>query len=58
MALATGDPGDAYIVHPFTVHAAQEHRGTEPRFMAQLPITLTTPLTPGDATPLARAVGW
>ncbi|MCP2362357.1 hypothetical protein HD597_009377 [Nonomuraea thailandensis] len=58
LALATGSPGDAYVVHPFTVHAAQEHLGTEPRFMAQMPVLLTKPLTPGDATPLARAIDW
>jgi hypothetical protein len=58
LALATGSPGDAYLVHPFTVHAAQEHLGTEPRFMAQMPFILNKPLTPGDDTPLARAIGW
>jgi len=35
MALATGQPGDVYLCHPFLVHAAQRHRGTEPRFIAQ-----------------------
>nr|SBO91909.1 hypothetical protein BN4615_P1423 [Nonomuraea gerenzanensis] len=58
VALATGSPGDAYLVHPFAVHAAQEHCGTEPRFMAQMPVVLTKPLAPGDGTPLARAIGW
>ncbi|MBB2989759.1 hypothetical protein FHR72_001222 [Mycolicibacterium iranicum] len=52
---ATGRPGDMYLVHPFTVHAADEHRGTTPRFMAQAPILLTTPLTPATASPLAAA---
>ncbi|MGE2832607.1 phytanoyl-CoA dioxygenase family protein [Mycobacterium sp. SMC-4] len=41
---ATGSPGDVYLVHPFTVHAADEHRGTTPRFMAQAPVVLTRPL--------------
>jgi Phytanoyl-CoA dioxygenase (PhyH) len=41
---ATGSPGDMYLVHPFTVHAADEHRGATPRFMAQSPIMLTSPL--------------
>jgi hypothetical protein len=50
---ATGLPGDMYIVHPFTVHAADEHRGTTPRFMAQAPVMLTTPLTPSSSSPLA-----
>lgn len=43
---ATGAPGDMYLVHPFTVHAADEHRGRTPRFMAQCPVMLTAPLTP------------
>lgn len=51
---ATGAPGDMYLVHPFTVHAADEHRGATPRFMAQGPIMLTTPLRPGDTSPLGR----
>lgn len=35
VALATGRAGDVYLCHPFVVHAAQRHRGTEPRFIAQ-----------------------
>lgn len=34
VAQATGSPGDMYLVHPFTVHAADEHRGRAVRFMA------------------------
>ena len=52
---ATGQPGDVYVVHPFTVHAADEHRGCTPRFMAQSPVLLTTPLTPASPSPLACA---
>jgi hypothetical protein len=52
---ATGRPGDVYVVHPFTVHAADAHRGREPRFMAQCPVPLTTPLAPGTGTPLGCA---
>ncbi|ARM89915.1 phytanoyl-CoA dioxygenase protein [Rhizobium sp. CIAT894] len=33
--LATGEAGTVYLCHPFLVHAAQMHRGTQPRFMAQ-----------------------
>jgi hypothetical protein len=33
--LATGSPGTVYLCHPFLVHAAQPHRGTRPRFLAQ-----------------------
>lgn len=49
---ATGSPGDVYVVHPFTVHAADAHRGREPRFMAQGPVMLTAPLTPATSGPL------
>ncbi|MCV7279402.1 phytanoyl-CoA dioxygenase family protein [Mycolicibacterium flavescens] len=38
---ATGSPGDMYLLHPFTAHAADEHRGSTPRFMAQSPVMLT-----------------
>lgn len=34
-ALATGQAGTVYLCHPFLVHAAQPHRGSIPRFMAQ-----------------------
>jgi hypothetical protein len=56
MAYATGQPGDMYLVHPLTVHAADEHRGTRPRFMAQMPVFLTAPVAPGEGNALARAV--
>jgi hypothetical protein len=36
--LATGREGDVYLCHPFLVHAAQMHRGKEPRFLAQPPL--------------------
>jgi phytanoyl-CoA dioxygenase PhyH len=36
--LATGAAGTVYLCHPFLVHAAQPHRGTQPRFMAQPPL--------------------
>ncbi|WP_219467904.1 phytanoyl-CoA dioxygenase family protein [Nonomuraea rhizosphaerae] len=56
LAHATGAPGDVFLVHPFTVHAAQEHLGSEPRFMAQTPVFLTEPLTPGHDSVLGRAM--
>jgi len=56
VAYATGSPGDMYLLHPLTVHAADEHRGSQPRFMAQTPIFLTAPVTPGDRNLLARAL--
>jgi Phytanoyl-CoA dioxygenase (PhyH) len=37
-AVATGAAGTVYLCHPFLVHAAQPHRGTRPRFMAQPPL--------------------
>lgn len=43
-ALATGAAGTVYLCHPFLVHAAQPHRGTQPKFMAQPPLALFEPL--------------
>jgi hypothetical protein len=42
-ALATGDTGTVYLCHPFLVHAAQPHRGSTPRFIAQPPLSLAEP---------------
>jgi hypothetical protein len=42
-ALATGEAGTVYLCHPFLVHAAQIHRGTKPRFMAQPPLLPAEP---------------
>ncbi|QVQ52633.1 phytanoyl-CoA dioxygenase family protein [Spiractinospora alimapuensis] len=53
---ATGRPGDMYLCHPFLAHAAQEHHGAEPRFMAQTPILLHEPLTPAGSSVMARSV--
>ena len=33
--VATGKAGTVFLCQPFIVHAAQKHRGTSPRFMAQ-----------------------
>jgi hypothetical protein len=38
--LATGNAGTVYLCHPFIVHAAQHHRGTAPKFMAQPPLLM------------------
>jgi hypothetical protein len=35
---ATGAAGTVYLCHPFLVHAAQAHRGSTPRWMAQPPL--------------------
>ncbi|GAB2862716.1 phytanoyl-CoA dioxygenase family protein [Actinocorallia aurea] len=56
VAHATGLPGDVYLVHPLTVHAADVHRGTRPRFMSQGPVFLREPVAPGAANLLARAL--
>lgn len=52
-ALATGDAGDAFLCHPFLVHAASwPHQGLLPRMMAQPAVALhaqfplTAPLSP------------
>ncbi|WP_076857926.1 phytanoyl-CoA dioxygenase family protein [Bradyrhizobium mercantei] len=42
-APATGEAGTVYLCHPFLVHAAQMHRGTEPRFLAQPPLAPAEP---------------
>jgi hypothetical protein len=44
--LATGAAGTVYLCHPFIVHAAQPHRGTTPRFMAQPPLLPRAPFDP------------
>ncbi|CCH51291.1 hypothetical protein BN8_00208 [Fibrisoma limi BUZ 3] len=46
--LATGKAGTVYLCHPFLVHAAQGHRGNEPRFLAQPPLLLSDELRPED----------
>jgi hypothetical protein len=59
-ALATGAAGDVYLCHPFLVHAAQMHRGTAPRFMAQPPLHPAEPLqldrADGDYSPVEIAI--
>lgn len=42
-ALATGQAGTVYLCHPFLIHAAQRHRGSAPRFMAQPSLGLREP---------------
>lgn len=48
--LAIGPAGTVYLCHPFLVHAAQPHRGTRPRFLAQPPLLPTGPFKP-DLSP-------
>lgn len=58
--LATGPAGTVYLCHPFLVHAAQQHRGTRPRFMAQPPLLPREPLclarADGDYSPVEEAI--
>ena len=44
LALATGPAGTVYLCHPFLIHAAQMHRGRQPRFMAQPGLAPSEPL--------------
>lgn len=59
-AFATGQAGTVYLCHPFIVHAAQPHHGTEPRFLAQPPLLLREELNlnreDGKYTPVEQAV--
>ena len=45
---ATGAAGTVYLCHPFLVHAAQEHRGKNPKFMAQPPLLTRTDFNIGQ----------
>ena len=57
---ATGSAGTVYLCHPFLVHAAQAHRGTTPRVIAQPPLYATAPCelerADGDYSPVERAI--
>ena len=58
--LATGPAGTVYLCHPFLVHAAQAHRGTRVKFMAQPPLLPRLPLqidrTDGAYSPVELAI--
>ena len=59
-AHATGEVGTVFLCHPFLVHAAQAHRGTRPRFMAQPPLLPSEPLrlerADADYSPVEQAI--
>ena len=59
-AMAVGEAGTVYLCHPFLVHAAQAHRGTAPRFMAQPPLMPREPISlvraNGDYSPVEQAI--
>lgn len=58
--LAIGPAGTVYLCHPFLVHAAQPHRGTMPRFLAQPPLLPARPVLAagpdGRLAPVGRAI--
>jgi hypothetical protein len=58
--LATGEAGTVYLCHPFLVHAAQQHRGSRPRFLAQPPLAPAWPFllnrTDGAYSPVEQAI--
>ena len=57
---ATGPAGTVYLCHPFLVHAAQPHRGTRPRFLAQPPLPPAVPFLlhrpDGAYSPVEQAI--
>jgi hypothetical protein len=57
VALATGAAGDVYLCHPFLLHAAQPHRGQQPRFLAQPPLSPRHHFRPTRGTsPVEQAI--
>jgi len=58
--LATGAAGTVYLCHPLLVHAAQIHRGTQPRFLAQPPLLARQPIdlsrADDDTSPVEAAI--
>ncbi len=57
---AIGPAGTVFLCHPFLVHAAQPHRGTTPRFLAQPPLHSRVPLElmreDGNYSPVEQAI--
>ena len=60
VALAKGEAGTVWLVHPLTVHAAQAHHGCEPRFLAQPGLVPSVQLqidrAGGAYSPVERAI--
>jgi hypothetical protein len=58
--LAVGAAGTVYLCHPLLIHAAQPHRGVNPRFMAQPPLHPAEPIRierdDGDYSPVETAI--
>ena len=59
-ALAIGKAGTVYLCHPFIVHAAQNHHGATPKFMAQPPLLTKNDFniyrTKNDFCPVEKAI--
>lgn len=57
---AVGEAGTVYLCHPFLVHAAQPHRGRNPRFLAQPPLMPREPICldrpNGEYSPVEQAI--
>lgn len=57
VSLATGEAGTVWLLHPFTVHAAQAHNGTRARFIAQPGLGQREPFNIEHGTsPVERAI--
>lgn len=60
VALATGEAGTVWLLHPFTVHAAQAHRGTRVRFLSQPGLGFSEQVRPeradGNYSPVEHAI--
>lgn len=57
VVLATGQPGDVYLCHPFLVHAAQLHDGNRARLISQPAIEPSRPwLLDPSGPPAERAI--
>lgn len=54
--LAMGKAGTVYLCHSFIVHAAQPHRGRNPKFMAQPPLLPRNELHINGNSPVERAI--
>jgi hypothetical protein len=52
----TGEAGDVVVCHPFLVHAAQVHRGSSPRLIAQPGVLLREPYALTDRSSSAPPV--
>jgi hypothetical protein len=57
VVMATGGVGTVYLCHPFLIHAAQVHRGTRPRIIAQPPLFPRGEFDVTGDAPVERAIG-